>query len=147
MSHYTKLHYTIISYFTVLYHTILYCTILNCTVLYCTIFYCTILFCTMYIILHHNNTIIFDNTSIFFRTLLGDSHSDTVVTMYNLSELLLLQGSESKHQCHSLWRWESQNTKQIIPHIRFVSSLPFALFKYNSTLFLILYYAVPRGEI
>ena len=32
------------------------------------------------------------------RTLLGDSHPDTVVTMYNMSELLLIQGSESKHQ-------------------------------------------------
>jgi hypothetical protein len=29
-------------------------------------------------------------------TLLGDKHVDTIVTMYNLSELLLVMGSDGK---------------------------------------------------
>lgn len=32
------------------------------------------------------------------RTLLGDTHTDTVVTIYNLSELLLVMGTEGKQR-------------------------------------------------
>ena len=31
-----------------------------------------------------------------YRTLLGDKHVDTVVTMYNLAELLLVMGTDGK---------------------------------------------------
>lgn len=59
------------------------------------------------------------------RTLLGDKHSETIVCMYNMSELYLVMGSESKSPCVHLPRDLLYRAERPISHaLKRSSSIP-----------------------